>query len=56
MCVCVCVCVCVCGVCVCVHGMYDYAVSTMSILSLLDIQLTFDWIGIETLGAYPHKS
>ena len=29
--------------------------STMSILCLWDIQLTFNWVRIETHGAYPHK-
>ena len=28
----------------------------MGILCLWGIQLTFDWVGIKTHGAYPHKS
>ena len=32
-------------------SMYDYAVSSMSILCLWNIQLTFDWVGIEPHGA-----
>ena len=32
--------------------MYDYTVSSMSILCLWNIQLTFDWVGIEPHGIY----
>ena len=33
-----------------------YTVSSMSILCLWDIQLTFDWVGIEPHGTYHHIS
>ena len=36
--------------------MYDCTVSGMSILCLWDIQLTFDWVRMETRGTYPRKS
>ena len=32
------------------NGTCDYTVSSMSILCLGDIQLTFDWVGIEPRG------
>ena len=36
--------------------MHDYTVISTAILCLWNIQLTFDWVGIEPHGAYPRKS